>query len=156
MRKVVLLIGLALITLLTGCASVLNPYKSDFHCPETDKGKCVSVQNAYLESIQQNYKEEDEEKSEKLKDVDYSVPKEDDGKRVQKQNNVYQEALYRELAGLLNEPLSPMVAPPVVMRVLLLPYKGDTNELYMLRYVYFFVDGPKWILGDYLSGVGNE
>lgn len=148
MRKVVLLIGLALITLLIGCASVLNPYKSDFHCPETDKGKCVSVQNAYLESIQKNYKEEDEEKSEKLK--------QDDGKIPQKQSNVYQEALYRELAGLLNEPLSPMVAPPMVMRVLLLPYKGDTNELYMLRYVYFFVDGPKWILGDYLSGVGNE
>jgi conjugal transfer pilus assembly protein TraV len=37
-----------------------------------------------------------------------------------------------------------------VMRVLTLPYKGDENELYMLRYVYIIVDGPKWVMGDYL------
>ena len=149
MRRLVLLFVLAI--LLTGCASVLNPYESDFQCPDTDRGKCVSVQDAYGESMKKNYSKEnkDEVKSEK--------PKEGDALESQdKKNNDYREALYKELAGLLKEPLTPMVAPPKVMRVLLLPYKGDSNELYMIRYVYFFVDGPKWILGDYLSGVGNE
>lgn len=149
MRRLVILFVLAI--LLTGCASVLNPYESDFQCPDTDRGKCVSVQDAYGESMKKNYRKEnkDEVKSEK--------PKEGDALESQdKKNNDYREALYKELVGLLKEPLTPMVAPPKVMRVLLLPYKGDSNELYMIRYVYFFVDGPKWILGDYLSGVGNE
>jgi conjugal transfer pilus assembly protein TraV len=144
MRRLVLLFVLAI--LLTGCASVLNPYESDFQCPDTDRGKCVSVQDAYGESIQKNSSTEnkDEVKSEK--------PKEGNALESQdKKNNDYQEALYRELAGLLKEPLTPIVAPPKVMRVLLLPYKGDSNELYMIRYVYFFVEEPKWILGDYLS-----
>ena len=149
MRRLVLLFVLAI--LLTGCASVLNPYESDFQCPDTDRGKCVSVQDAYGESMKKNHSKEnkDEVKNEK--------PKEGDALESQnKMNNDYHEALYKELVGLLKEPLTPMVAPPKVMRVLLLPYKGDSNELYMIRYVYFFVDGPKWILGDYLSGVGNE
>jgi conjugal transfer pilus assembly protein TraV len=149
MRRLVLLFVLAI--LLTGCASVLNPYESDFQCPGTDRGKCVSVQDAYGESTKKNLSIEnkDEVKSEK--------PQEGGVLESQhKKNNDYQEALYKELAGLLKEPLTPIVAPPKVMRVLMLPYKGDANELYMIRYVYFFVEEPKWILGDYLSGAGNE
>jgi conjugal transfer pilus assembly protein TraV len=154
MRRIILLLVLAI--LLTGCASVLNPYESDFQCPDTDRGKCVSVQDAYGESMQKNSSTEnkDEVKSEK--------PQEGGVLESQhKKNNDYQEALYKELAGLLKEPLTPIVAPPKVMRVLLLPYKGDSNELYMIRYVYFFVEEPKWILGDYLQstthrGAGNE
>ena len=65
--------------------------------------------------------------------------KENDALGSQDKKNDYQEALYKELAGLLKEPITPVVAPPKVMRVLLLPYKGDANELYMLRYIYFFV-----------------
>jgi conjugal transfer pilus assembly protein TraV len=149
MRRLGLLIFLTIF--LIGCASVFNPYESDFQCPETDKGKCVSVQDAYGESMQKNLSKEnkDELKNEKTKKGDVSASQ---GKK----NNDYQEALYRELAGLLKEPITPVVAPPKVMRVLLLPYKGDSNELYMLRYIYFFVEEPKWILGDYLSGAGNE
>jgi conjugal transfer pilus assembly protein TraV len=149
MRRIGLLIFLT--TFLIGCASVFNPYESDFQCPETDRGKCVSVQDAYGESMQKNIGtgNKDKEKSEK--------PKEGDALESQDKKNDYQEALYKELAGLLKEPITPVVAPPKVMRVLLLPYKGDVNELYMLRYIYFFVEEPKWILGDYLhTGAGNE
>jgi conjugal transfer pilus assembly protein TraV len=62
----------------------------------------------------------------------------------------YQDELHKKLAGLLAQPTTPVVAPPSVMRVLMLPYKGDENELFMLRYVYIIVDGPKWVMGDYL------
>jgi conjugal transfer pilus assembly protein TraV len=102
--------------------------------------------------MQKNLSKENKEelKSGKTKESDAL------GSQDKKKKNDYQEALYKELAGLLKEPLTPIVAPPKVMRVLLLPYKGDSNELYMLRYIYFFVEEPKWILGDYLSGAGNE
>jgi len=33
---------------------------------------------------------------------------------------------------------------------LILPYPGDDHELYMPRYVFMFVDEPRWLLGDYL------
>jgi len=42
------------------------------------------------------------------------------------------------------------------MRVLLLPYKGEGNELFMLRHVYFFVDEPRWVLGDSLLAIDEE
>lgn len=34
-----------------GCGAIFNPYSSKFNCPETDKGKCVSVNTAYEESL---------------------------------------------------------------------------------------------------------
>jgi conjugal transfer pilus assembly protein TraV len=153
MRRLILLFVLAI--LLTGCASVFNPYESDFQCPETDRGKCVSVQDAYGESMQKNLSKENKEEMKSGK------TKESDASGSQDKKNDYQEALYKELAGLLKEPITPVVAPPKVMRVLLLPYKGDANELYMLRYIYFFVEEPRWILGNYLQstthmGGGNE
>ena len=149
MRKLVLSILLS--AFLSGCASVFNPYESDFQCPETDRGKCVSVQDAYGESMQKNLSKENKE------ELKSGKTKENNALGSQDKKNDYQEALYKELAGLLKEPITPVVAPPKVMRVLLLPYKGDANELYMLRYIYFFVEEPKWILGDYLhTGAGNE
>ena len=57
----------------------------------------------------------------------------------------YQEGVYKKLAGLLEEPKTPLIAPPKVMRVLLLPYKND-RDLYMYRYVYFVVDDFRWVL----------
>ncbi len=51
---------------------------------------------------------------------------------------------------LLDDPVTPVVVPPTAMRVLFLPYPGDDHELYMPRYVFMFVDEPKWLLGDYL------
>ena len=57
----------------------------------------------------------------------------------------YQEGVYKKLAGLLDEPKTPLIAPPKVMRVLLLPYKND-KDLYMYRYAYFVVDDFRWVL----------
>jgi conjugal transfer pilus assembly protein TraV len=51
---------------------------------------------------------------------------------------------------MLKAPNTPLIAPPQVMRVLVLPYKGDMNELYMMRYIYLLIDDPKWVVGNYL------
>jgi conjugal transfer pilus assembly protein TraV len=124
MMKQLLLPALLVITL-TGC---LNPYAGDFNCPETDNGKCVSVEDAYYES----------------KGRLIGTPRQSD-------SGEYQEALYARMADLLKEPETPMVVAPKVMRVLMLPYEGKDEELYLYRYAYIFTDRPRWILTDPLK-----
>lgn len=143
---------LFLTIILGGCSAVLNPYASEFSCPETDKGKCVAVKTAYDESLNPLVKPEPGEKKEECKDCGKekaAVP------GAAGEETEYREALFRRLAGLLKEPETPMVAPPQVMRVLLLPYRGDGGELFMARYAYIFLDRSKWILGDYLVEKGE-
>jgi len=111
-----------LLLTLSGC---LNPYAGDFKCPETDNGKCVSVEDAYHES-----------RGNPL------------GMSSQPSTGDYHEALYGRMAGLLKEPETPMVVPSKVMRVLMLPYEGKDEELYLYRYAYIFTDRPRWILAD--------
>jgi conjugal transfer pilus assembly protein TraV len=140
--------GLAAV-LLCGCSTVLNPYQSSFNCPETENGKCVSVQTAYRESLNPLVKSEGEECTNcgKERPAEMNGSPEEQG---------YRAALLSRLTGLLREPETPMVAPPQVMRVLLLPYKGDGGELFMPRYAYFFVDRPSWIMDGYLVEKGDD
>ncbi|MDA8172850.1 MAG: TraV family lipoprotein [Nitrospiraceae bacterium] len=142
MRKLIFYFLLFLALALSGCAGAMNPYSSSFSCPNFKNGRCVSVETAYKDSTDGKYqdlwKESDAGKSKKEK----AAPTEAD---------LYQSALYGRLNGLLKSPVSPMVVPPQVMRVLILPYTGRDNELYMERYVYLFLSGPKWLLNDAVS-----
>ncbi len=52
------------------------------------------------------------------------------------------------LAELLQEEKKPLLQPPKILRVLLLPYKGEDEELFMSRYVYLKIEDSKWILTD--------
>lgn len=135
--------------LLCGCSAVLNPYQSSFNCPDTENGKCVSVQSAYRESLNPLVKSE----GEGCTDCGKERPAETVASPEEQR---YRAALLSRLTGLLREPETPMVAPPQVMRVLLLPYKGDGGELFMPRYAYFFVDRPSWILDGYLVEKGDD
>jgi len=135
--------------LLCSCSTVLNPYRSSFNCPRTDKGKCVSVQKAYRESLNPLVAKGENDVSAGGRDTP-GDPGAAPGERE------YRAALLNRLTGLLKEPETPMVAPPQVMRVLLLPYKGDGGELFMPRYAYFFVDRPSWILDGYLVEKGDQ
>ena len=169
---------------LCGC-SMINPYQSEFSCPDTFKGKCASVRQVYLEDAAGGAKEKAETPSAKPRCTStYSdaegggivttcsdpLPAETGnaeavnapqaapltGNPEEKNFNRYRSALYDRFSGLLKEPQTPVVAPPKVMRVLLLPYTGQDNEFYMLRYVYFFVDKPRWILGDSVTADGED
>jgi conjugal transfer pilus assembly protein TraV len=144
MKRVLYLLTFAF--LLGGC-SVLNPYKSEFTCPQKENGKCVGVDSAYYESLTKT--KDKIENPESLKKDNSDKAKTKVG--GQKSENLYQEEVYRKLTGLLREPVTPLVVPPRVMRVLLLPYKGDGGELFMPRYVYFMADDPQWIMGSYLQ-----
>ncbi|TKB11313.1 TraV family lipoprotein [Desulforhopalus sp. IMCC35007] len=58
---------------------------------------------------------------------------------------------YKVLAGLLQEEKKPLLQPPKILRVLLLPYKGEGEELFMSRYVYVKIENSKWTLTDLME-----
>lgn len=121
------------VVLLVSCSTVgntVNPYKSSFNCPYKESGRCVSMTGAYAESRAEKTRAADAVKT--------TTPPLNGEK-------AYQESVYRKLSGLLGEPVTPLIAPPKVMRVLLLPYKND-RDLYMHRYAYFVVDDFRWVL----------
>jgi conjugal transfer pilus assembly protein TraV len=55
---------------------------------------------------------------------------------------------YQALADLLQAPETPMLQPPKILRVLLLPYTGESNELFMTRFVFIEIEAARWVLTD--------
>jgi conjugal transfer pilus assembly protein TraV len=55
---------------------------------------------------------------------------------------------YQTLADLLQTPETPMLQPPKILRVLLLPYTGEGNELFMTLYVFVEIEAARWVLTD--------
>ncbi|MDP2852114.1 MAG: TraV family lipoprotein [Gallionella sp.] len=110
---------------LTGCGAALNPYNESFRCqaPE-DSGQCVDTKTAYEEAT--------------------GFGKKSDGKPLKAEESAEAARLTR-LAELLHEPQTPMIAPPRVLRVLILPYKGS-GDLFMARYAYLQVEPANWVL----------
>jgi conjugal transfer pilus assembly protein TraV len=124
---VLILIGAALI--MSGCSplkTAVNPYEEDFKCRAADDtGKCVDTPKAYEEA---RYPDTAEEKS--IRELDQQVP----GNR------------YKLLVDLLPGEKKPLLQPPKILRVLLLPYRGENDELFMTRYVYLKIEDSQWIL----------
>ena len=134
----------------SGCSAIVSPYNSEFQCPDTDKGKCVSVQTAYKESVDNPLVKADPDKKppcETCGDKEVHQPETIPGVSGPKDTKYqYQDVLYRKLASLIRQPSTPVVVPPDVVRVLILSYTGSDNELFSYRYVYFFATDPKWII----------
>jgi type IV conjugative transfer system lipoprotein TraV len=169
---------LAVILINSGCTSMLNPFDaSDFNCPSTDTGKCISVTDAYNEAtnnssgsgyrspfITEVQPEQEPKKGSKKGSTKASkkAPKNDEVDNTVSITGIaafpplsasekgYQDATYDKLAGLLKKPVSPIVAPADVVRVLMLPYKSGGDELFMYRYSYFIASTTKFVIGDYL------
>jgi len=62
------------------------------------------------------------------------------------------DSVYRELQGLLDAPVTPMLREGRSVRTLILPYadRERPDRLYMPRYIYSMVETPRWVLADYL------
>ncbi len=118
----------------------INPYEENFKCRASDdEGKCVDTPTAYKLA---RYPDPEE-------DMDFvgdPNTKKLEGMNIKKLT--VQEQRYKTLAGLLEQPRKPLLQPPKILRVLLLPYKGENEELFMTRYVYVKVEDSKWILTD--------
>jgi len=150
---------------LSGC-SIVNPYNSEFRCKETYKGGCMDLESAYDESISDKdqtasdlHKASLEDKKNRIKgqctDCNSSDKLSDnkkDGdnglgeKGLSKYDNLYRKSLYKELSQIIDDPKTPIVKPPQVMRLLLLGYTDQDNQLLSHRYIYFFTTEPKWII----------
>ena len=146
--SVLLILGVIMAALSSGCSTVgeaINPYSADFKCEMKENGRCISMTGAYLGSLQRDPGNARNGKNGKNGKSTIDPP----GSATSE--TAYQEALFKKLSGLLEEPTTPVIAPPKVMRVLLLPYKAE-KDLCMYRYVYFVVDDYAWVLTNDLPG----
>lgn len=124
----------AMVTLLSACAPMkdaVNPYNENFKCRASgDDGKCIDTPSAY-------------------KEARYPVPEDALANQTEVESQVNSQAnRYRMLAELLPEEKKPILQAPKIMRVLLLPYKGENQELFMTRYVYVKIEDSDWILSN--------
>jgi len=142
-----------LLFLATGCASVFNPYDSEFQCPDTDKGRCVGIPEAYEMSVSGDDPKDTMGNASKdpwpVQDLTKAVPH---GSNAQNgptdMKYDYLSNKYETMAALVGKPVTPLVVPPDVVRVLILSYTGDDNQLFGYRYVYFFATEPGWVISS--------
>ena len=125
-----LLIGLLILTVVAGCAPVknaVNPYEENFRCRARDsEGQCVDTPTAYRQA--------------RVPD-----PATETTSAVQDEA---QSERYRAISDLLAAPETPLLNPPKILRVLLLPYRGEANELFMSRYAYLEIEPAEWVLTE--------
>ena len=127
-----LCICLLVLSLVSGCASVkdaVNPYEENFKCRAKDsEGKCVDTPSAYKEArLPDNQNTNSSTSTSQIE---------------------AQDSRYKTLADLLEAPETPVLNPPKILRVLLLPYKGENNELFMTRYAYLEIEPSQWVLTE--------
>jgi len=110
---------------------VLNPYNENFKCrAKDDAGECIDTPSAYQKA---RYPEQ---------------PSQDELIPDKTEQHKLQNTRYRLVSELLKEETKPLLQPPKILRVLLLPYKGEGEELFMSRYVYLKVEDSQWVLTD--------
>ncbi|MFH7319284.1 TraV family lipoprotein [Desulfurivibrio sp. D14AmB] len=139
---------LALAVSAGGCAKILNPYEENFVCRAPgDDGRCLDTPTAYQEAITANSFDDpvtpppaNDSASENQASAPAKTPRQE-----------AQAIRYRLLSDLLNEPQTPLLEPPKVLRVLLLPYRGSDDELFMARHVFIKVEEASWVLTDLIE-----
>ena len=135
----IFLIPVAMVLFLSACSPMqkaINPYEEDFKCraPE-DSGKCVDTPTAYKDA--------------RYPTVDDKLPESISAGS----KKMAQDQRYKIVVDLLKKAKKPLLQPAKILRVLLLPYRGEDDELFMSRYVYVKIEDSKWILTD--IGEGN-
>jgi conjugal transfer pilus assembly protein TraV len=140
------------ILFLSGC-STLNPYDEKADCPDPYNGSCISTPLAYKRS---KADPQNEKKSPFDPKHDSPLIKEREAESVEQKpidrdnavdtaKETYKTALFDEIAGLAQRPMTPVRVAAKQMRVLILGY--DLNDrFYSHRYIFFQGDKPHWIL----------
>jgi len=123
----------------TPLQDAINPYEENFKCRASDdEGKCIDTPTAYKEA---RYPDPEVDMA-----IDGDPNAQLNGMNIKKLT--VQDQRYKTLTGLLEQPKKPLLQPPKILRVLLLPYNGENEELFMTRYVYVKIEDSKWILTD--------
>jgi len=137
---------------LSGC---LLPYHNDFACKlEDGYGKCISSNDAYDEATTGVDKGHaitedgvvDDPKGSAAKTTEAAAPTTPAPAYQQ-----YKDRVYKKMAKLIEEPQTPVVRQPTVVRTLILSYSPnlDDQTAYMPRYVFTMLNGPKFVMSDY-------
>jgi conjugal transfer pilus assembly protein TraV len=151
MKSQNIILPLLLLLLLSGCGGVgriVNPYEENFKCrTRDDAGKCISTPSAYKEARFPDADNVGETSCTNTNgDTVPCPPATTDAPNISRLTA--QNSRYKALTALLTEPDKPMLEPPKIMRVLMLPYKGENDELFMTRYVYLKLKESGWVLTD--------
>ena len=146
----------------SGCASkMMNPYSEEFTCPQAEKGKCVPIKQAYLESLQSSQQDllftptpqvsNQPATSSSVNATSFNVQSIFPQDVFIESYGKYNEALIKKLQQMLENPKTPVLAPPQVIRVLILPYTADKSTFYAERYAYVIVEEPQWVFHNILN-----
>ncbi|NQY62906.1 MAG: TraV family lipoprotein [Alteromonadaceae bacterium] len=159
------LCGLCGLLILSGC-SALFPYDDEFVCKRPDNlGKCISSSEAYEEIINGDdtspylspvSEVEEQQSSTKQKNSDikaktYAV----NTNAVNSSRGGYErylDANYKEIAELVERPITPLVNKAEVIEMLVLSYPTNNGKrLKGERYINVINNNPKFVLGKYLK-----
>ncbi|SNS67723.1 conjugal transfer pilus assembly protein TraV [Sphingomonas laterariae] len=141
---------------LGGCAtlgSVMSPYSEKFSCKNDDHGQCIHPDKAYADAVAGTASKSDpavtRDKAKLRGRADTGAGR---NRSAGQGYAGYRESVYRELQGLIDQPVTPMLKPPRTVRTLILPYSDQhrPDRLYMQRYVFSILERPQWVVGDYL------
>lgn len=162
-RRMVCALGaLASLAGCTAIGSALSPYPEKFSCKNSDHGQCIHPEQAYADAQAGRPSRSDPSVT-----IDKALLKDgqDTGQRPSNRGGKrpsgtsastpylgYRDSVYRELKGLIDAPVTPMLRPGRSVRTLILPYadRERPDRLYMPRYVYSMVETPRWVVADYL------
>lgn len=163
-----LLMLIAAIAPLSGCAtvgSIMSPYSEKFSCKNSDHGQCIHPEKAYEDAVAGRTPRSDPAVTRDKKLLREGEAAQSDGgqsvasamagprgKPIATAYAGYRDSVYRELRGLIDQPVTPMLKPSQAVRTLILPYadRQRPDRLYMPRYVYSILERPSWVVGGYL------
>jgi conjugal transfer pilus assembly protein TraV len=135
----------------------MSPYSEKFSCKNDDHGQCIHPDKAYADAVAGVASKSDPAVTRDKKLLREARPGRGSGRTASGKASGgafegYRDSVYRELQGLIEQPVTPMLKSPRTVRTLILPYadRQRPDRLYMPRYVYSLVERPQWVVGDYL------
>jgi len=150
--------------LLSGCSTVgsmMSPYSEKFDCKNSDHGQCIHPDRAYEDAVAGVTSKSDPAVTrDNNTSKDWGSKSAAGGRRgggIDAYGS-YKDSVYRELKGLIEAPVTPMLKPARTVRTLILPYvdRQRPDRLYMPRYIYSVLDRPLWVVGDMLITSPNR
>ena len=157
------LLMLASLPACTAIGSVMSPYPEKFSCKNSDHGQCIHPERAYEDAVAGAVSRSDPKVTNDRKMLKGSAAAVSHGSTGRARGKTatpylrYRDSVYRELQGLVEAPVTPMLRPGRAIRTLILPYadRERPDRLYMPRYIYSILDKPQWVVGDYLVSPVN-
>jgi hypothetical protein len=154
MFKKIAIVSIPLISLaLSGC-SVFMPYSSNL-------GPRRGTNQGYIGSVSQVYSRTLNHGTKKYPLLQMPGEKPLNGDKSKHGGSVYNRSLYYQfknnlLMSLIGKRPTPIYEPPVILRVLMLPYVDKSGVLHSYQYAYFVAQKGRWLLGSYLNRAYNN